>query len=195
MLVVGITGGIGSGKSHVANMFEQFGIPCYYSDQQAKDLMNTHPILKKELILKFGSDVYLNNTLNRPFISEQVFKNKELLEWLNGIVHPLVAEDFEHWKNKQNASYVLKEAAILIESGSYKNCDQIIVVVASKDIRVKRIIARDKLSEKQIYERINNQISDKERLNYANFTIHNNGTENVSDQINIIHQNLINKEQ
>lgn len=173
--VAGITGGIGSGKSTAAKFFEELGIPVYNSDTRAKTIQNENSEVKVKIITAFGEEAYNENGLNKPFISKQVFQNNEKLKLLNSIVHPAVFQDFEDWKKAQKSDIVMKEAAILIESGSYKNCDVVISVVVDVETRIARTIERDGLSREEILARINNQISDEERIAKSDFIIDNNG--------------------
>ena len=173
--VAGITGGIGSGKSTAAKIFEELGIPVYNSDTRAKTIQNENSEVKVKIIAAFGEEAYNENGLNKPFISKQVFQNNEKLKLLNSIVHPAVFRDFEDWKKAQKSDIVMKEAAILIESGSYKDCDVVISVVVDIETRIARTIERDGLSREEILARINNQISDEERIAKSDFIIDNNG--------------------
>ena len=173
--VAGITGGIGSGKSTAAKFFEELGIPVYNSDTRAKTIQNENSEVKVKIIAAFGEEAYNENGLNKPFISKQVFQNNEKLKLLNSIVHPAVFQDFEDWKKAQKSDIVMKEAAILIESGSYKDCDVVISVVVDIETRIARTIERDGLSREEILARINNQISDEERIAKSDFIIDNNG--------------------
>lgn len=192
MIIIGLTGGIGAGKSYIANEFSKKGIPIYNSDEQAKLLMNSHEIIRKKLIEKFGHDVYLKNSLNKAFLADKIFKNKALIEWVNNLVHPIVANHFEDWCHKQRNNIVIKEAAILIESGAYKQCDKLIVVTAPEETRLKRVCERDNMTPEQVKQRINNQILDSERLKYADFVINNDGTVVVEKEVNKI-LNALNK--
>ncbi|WP_291120749.1 dephospho-CoA kinase [Empedobacter sp. UBA7248] len=173
--VAGITGGIGSGKSTAAKFFEELGIPVYNSDTRAKTIQNENSEVKVKIIAAFGEEAYNENGLNKPFMSKQVFQNNEKLKLLNSIVHPAVFQDFEDWKKAQKSDIVMKEAAILIESGSYKDCDVVISVVVDIETRIARTIKRDGLSREEILARINNQISDEERIAKSDFIIDNNG--------------------
>ena len=173
--VAGITGGIGSGKSTAAKIFEELGIPVYNSDTRAKTIQNENSEVKVKIIATFGEEAYNENGLNKSFISKQVFQNNEKLKILNSIVHPAVFQDFEDWKKAQEVNIVMKEAAILIESGSYKDCDVVISVVVDVETRIARTIKRDGLSREEILARINNQISDEERIEKSDFIIDNNG--------------------
>ncbi|MGV1001598.1 dephospho-CoA kinase [Empedobacter falsenii] len=173
--VAGITGGIGSGKSTAAKFFEELGIPVYNSDTRAKTIQNENSEVKVKIIAAFGEKAYNENGLNKPYLSKQVFQNNEKLKLLNSIVHPAVFQDFEDWKKAQKSDIVMKEAAILIESGSYKDCDVVISVVVDVETRIARTIERDGLSREEILARINNQISDEERIAKSDFIIDNNG--------------------
>ncbi|APD06555.1 dephospho-CoA kinase [Flavobacteriaceae bacterium UJ101] len=173
MKIVGLTGGIGSGKSTVAQLFEKKGIPTYNSDLRAKFLMNNDLSLQKEIKSLLGNQAYDEKGLSRKWIAKKVFDDPQLLQKLNEIVHPAVKKDFEEWVLIQKTPYVLKEAAILIESGAYKGCDKIIVVTAELENRVKRLLLRDNSTVEEIQKRIQNQMSEKERLNYADYIIIN----------------------
>lgn len=135
MKIVGLTGGIGSGKTTVAKQFQALGIPVYIADDEAKKLMNRSKIIKRKLKALFGDEAYKDNTLNRPFLADKIFNNAENLEKMNAVVHPKVASHFKNWVKKQIAPYVLKESAILFENGAYKDCDLIITVTAPLELR------------------------------------------------------------
>ncbi len=173
--VVGITGGIGSGKSTAAKFFEKLGVPVYNSDMRAKIIQNENPVVKVKITEAFGQEAYNESGLNKPFISKQVFQDNEKLKLLNSIVHPAVFKDFDDWKKTQKSDIVIKEAAILIESGSYKDCDVVISVIVDVEKRISRTIERDGLTKEEVLARINNQISDEERIAKSDFIIDNNG--------------------
>lgn len=192
MIKVGLTGGIGSGKTYVASFFRQLNIPVYNSDMRAKTLMNTSNEIKKKLVQLFGADIYNKNELNRQKIAQIIFNDKQKLEQVNSIVHPVVQADFEHWVTEHSQSkYILKEAAILIESGAYNQLDKIIVVYAPDPLRVKRVMQRDGMTEDQVKARINKQMPQEEKLSYADFVITNDGTQIVKEQVAKIHQQII----
>ncbi len=174
-LIAGITGGIGSGKTTAAKFFEEMGVPVYNSDVRAKLIQNEDPEVKAQIIALFGPKAYNDSGLNRAHIAQQIFNNKEQLNQLNSIVHPAVFRDFDHWKLQQTSNIVMKEAAILIESGSYKDCDIVISVLVEKEKRITRTMERDHLTREEVLKRINNQISDEERLEKSDFIIDNNG--------------------
>ena len=178
MLKIGITGGIGAGKSTVSRVISSLGYPVYDSDQRAKWLMSNSDLLKDEIIKLFGKKAFLNNELNRTFISNIVFKKPVLLEKLNQLVHPKVASDYNLWVNEnKKAALIFKEAAILIESGAYLEMDKIIVVVCSIEERINRVLSRDKITAGEIKKRMNAQLSDEERIEMADYVIDNSAGE------------------
>lgn len=194
MKIVGLTGGIGSGKSTVAKFFEQNQIPVYNSDWEAKKLMNEDEIVKNQIIELFGENAYQNNQLNRKFIADQVFVNKELLAQLNQIVHPAVQQHFLNWVNSQNSDFVVKEAAILFESGAYKSCDFVVTVAADEEIRIQRVIQRDEISPDEVKNRIQNQWSDAQRMEHSDFVIYNNaGLDELYDSFQQTYQQILAK--
>lgn len=191
MKKVGITGNIGSGKTTVTRIFSLLGIPIYDSDTRAKELM----VGNKELVDKISNLLskeayFLDGGLNRKFISQKVFNNPNLLQQLNALVHPAVFEDFESWVQKQDSAYILKEAALLFESNSYKNLDEIIVVEADLNTRIKRTMDRDGLDEDSVKARINNQMNQEEKIALANFVVHNTNSLLIPQVLNI-HQKLL----
>ncbi len=193
-MVVGITGGIGSGKSTVVKMFSEFGnIAIYTTDKQAKKLMNSSEEIRKKLIAEFSSEVYKNNELNRGFLANIVFKNKDKLAKLNSIVHPMVFQHFRDFieKNK-NKAYILYENAILFENGSDKMCDKIITVTAPEQIKIDRVVARDKTTETEVKNRMKNQWNDRKKIMLSNYIIENIDLETTKKQVEKIHQILIN---
>lgn len=175
MFTLGITGGIGSGKTVVSTLLEAHGIPVYNSDVRAKELMLTDSI-KTKIMALLGNQSYENNVLNKRFISEKVFGNEALLAQLNAIVHPEVRNDFLDWKKNQTSEIVGKEAAILFESGSYKQCDAVVLVTADEDIRLSRVMQRDGLTREQILERMRNQWSEEKKIEHADYVLYNNGS-------------------
>jgi dephospho-CoA kinase len=191
MIIVGLTGGIGSGKSYVSNEFAKLGIPVYSSDDRAKELMVSNSEIKGGLLELFGKNAFENNVLNRKWIAEKVFTDKTLLDAINRLVHPIVANDFENWCQKHFLQkIVIKEAAILIESGAYKNCHCVILVTAPKDLRIERVMQRDKLSYAEVVNRIENQLGDNEKLKFARFVINNDGIANVKNEVKKIIKEL-----
>jgi len=190
MLIVGLTGGIGSGKTTVSNIFKALEVPIYNSDNRAKHLMANNNDLRKQLGSAFSNEIFKDNILNTKFLSNIVFNDVSELQKLNNIVHPFVARDFETWLSKQKSKIVIKEAAILIESGAYKKVDKIILVIADKDLRIDRIKNRDKINKEAILARIDKQISDKERMLYADFIIDNNENKSIINQVKNIYNEI-----
>lgn len=191
MISIGITGGIGSGKTTVAKFFNQFGIPIYIADDEAKKLMHKSPI-KEEVLELFGAESYTSTgTLNRSFISNQVFDNKELLDQLNAIVHPRVQQHYKNWANAQKAPYILYEAAILFETGRYKDFDYNILVTAPEKERINRIKKRDKTTEQQIKARMKNQWPDSQKIELANWVIQNKNLTKTEEEVQKLHRIIL----
>lgn len=172
-MVVGLTGGIGSGKSTVAKMLEELGVPVYNSDIEAKNLMVTSKVLKRKIVALLGEQSYSKNELNREYIASLVFNDRALLQKLNEIVHPAVRKHFIKWSKKQDHPYVVQETALLFENGSNYLYDKTILVTAPKDIRVARIVARDGSTKQQVLQRMQNQLGDEQKLALADFVIEN----------------------
>jgi len=193
ILKVGITGGIGSGKSTVAKIFEVLGIPVYYADDAAKKLMNEDPALKEKIEKAFGKDTYTNGILNRPYLSTLVFNNPEKLELLNSIVHPATIADADKWMQRQTTPYVLKEAALIFESGSNKKLDTVIGVFTPAEQRIQRVMQRDNISEEDIITRMNKQMNEDEKMRLCDYVINNDEQELVIPQVLKIHELLIKK--
>lgn len=171
MYKIGLTGGIGSGKSTAARLFEKIGVPVYYSDLRAKELMLTEEVSDR-IRAEFGEECYdLSGALQREYLSRMVFSDPRKLALLNSIVHPAVAADFRIWASGQSSGYVIQEAAILIESGAYRDVDEIIVVTAPEELRVERVMKRDGSSEEDIRRRVSAQMTDLQRAKYADYTI------------------------
>jgi dephospho-CoA kinase len=195
MLKIGITGGIGSGKSAACKIFEGLGVPVYYADDRAKYLMQHEHFLIDQIKKNFGESVYENGRLNRGLLSELVFHDKAKLNLLNSLVHPAVFRDTERWTEEQrekNVAYTLKEAALLIETGSYKALDHLIVVTAPLDVRVSRITQRDKTSAEEVMARVRNQLPEEEKLQYASYIIHNDSDEtHLEEQVKKIHEQIL----
>jgi len=184
MLKIGITGGIGSGKSTVCRVFAALGIPVFEADQIAKKLMNTDEVIHEKLVSLFGASVYLpDHTVDRKYLAGIVFNDPSLLEQLNSIVHPVVRQTFFDWCDKQKSPYIIHEAAILFESGFYKMMDKTITVVTSENERIQRVMKRDGLTLELVKERIKNQWTDDERIKLADFVIGNNDNELIIPQI------------
>ncbi len=193
MLKVGITGGIGSGKSIACAVFEVLGIPVFYADVIAKEIMQTDSVLIAGVISAFGKQSYSESgELNRKFISDIVFKDENQLQILNSIVHPAVFRAFKTWSEMQNnAPYILKEAALLFESESYKMCDYNILVKSPEALKITRIIKRDQISEEEVRLRMDKQLSDGQKERLADFILNNNEKELLTIQILKLHEHLI----
>jgi len=187
-LKIGITGGIGSGKTLVSGVFQKLGAPTYNADDRAKWLMNNNTKIIIKVIDLFGPEAYINGELNRSLIAKQVFKNTSLLAKLNAVVHPIVFDDFDEWYEAQTYPYVLKEAALLFESGSYRDLDAIITVDAPLEIRLKRASIRDQKSEDEIKGRIKKQYPNEIKVKAADFVINNDGITPVLPQVLQLHQ-------
>lgn len=188
MLKIGITGGIGSGKTTVCKLFQLQNIPVFYADQQAKEIMQTDKQLVDDLKAAFGMDVYSEEgILNRSKLAALVFNDKEKLQKLNSLVHPAVFKAFDTWVKQQTAPYVLKEAALLFESGSYKDCDYIILVKSPQDLKISRIIERDSITEADVLKRMNKQLSDEEKEQRSDFIIYNDEVQMLIPQVLELH--------
>lgn len=191
MLKVGLTGGMGSGKSTVAKIFETLHIPVYYADDAAKRLMNENAELKKQIIELLGNDVYENGVLNRKKVSERLFQDPALVKAINAIVHPVTIADAEQWMESQTSPYCIKEAALIFESGSEKNLDIIITVVSPLHLRIQRLLERDNTTEEAIRARMKNQLSDEEKINRSDYIIFNDEEHMLIPQVLEIHQQLL----
>jgi len=193
MLKVGITGGIGSGKSTICQVFSELGIPIYNADFEAKQLYFTDFDLKSELIENFGKSIYLSdNELNKPVLRD-IIAHEKTRNVLNSIIHPKVFKQFENWVKSQKSPYVLKEAAILFESGADKTVDIVIGVLADEITRIRRVAHRDNLPIETIKKIIESQIPQEELRKKCNYIIHNNGDESIVEQVMKIHQDLLNQ--
>ena len=186
MKKIGITGGIGSGKSVVGQILEAMHFPVYYSDQQSKILVDTDLIIREELIKLLGTKVYLDGKLNRPFLTQQLFSNDDLRLKINQIIHPKVREAFTNWVNKQSSNLVFNEAAILFETGAYQLMDYNILVTAPLELKIDRVLKRDNIAINEIQERISKQWSDEEKIPLADFVIVNDEVKPLLQQIEAI---------
>lgn len=191
MLKVGLTGGIGSGKTTVAQIFETLGVPVYYADERSKNILNTDPTIQTQLIELFGAEIYINGRLQNQVLAQKVFSDKEKLQQLNAIVHPAVAEDFKSWCNTQNSPYILKEAAILFEIGTYQQLDLNILISAEKALRIDRVMKRNGVSKEEVLKRMDKQWPDERKKALADFVIYNNQNESLIKQALHIHEDLI----
>jgi dephospho-CoA kinase len=192
MKIVGVTGGIGSGKTTVAKLFAEFkNVAIYIADVEAKKLMNSSEIIKENLIKQFGKESFINGELNRKFIAEIVFKDKEKLAVLNGIVHPEVRKHFQNFIRKnQNKDYIIYENAILFESKSNIFCDIVITVYADLNTKINRVTARDSSTKTAVLNRMKNQWNDAKKTLQSNYVIYNEKLENTVNQVHKIHNTL-----
>jgi dephospho-CoA kinase len=190
-LKVGITGGIGSGKTTVCKIFESLGIPVYYADNEAKRLIEEHPRLVSGYKKLFGDEVYRNGKLNKQLVAKVIFEDNKLLNKVNALVHPVVREDFIGWVNKQRAPYVLEEAAVLLESGGHHFLDKVILVTAPETVRIARVIKRDGVASEEVLKRIRNQWPDEKRHRFCDYEILADEKHLVVPQILKIHSELL----
>jgi dephospho-CoA kinase len=190
---IGITGGIGAGKTIISQIFVCLGIPVYYADQRAKHLMNHDKRLMDEIKQHFGEKSYIDGKLNRKYLSEYIFQDTENLKLINSLVHPRVKEDYHHWHQQQTQSaYTLKEAALLFESRSYKELDRVILITAPKQVRLERVLLRDTHRDiNDILEIINHQMSEQEKKDKANYLIVNDNKNMVIPQVLTVHNEII----
>ncbi len=191
-MIVGLTGGIGSGKSTITQIFCQLKIPIYEADTASKRIIDTDSELQKELIKLLGNEVMNESRINRRFMALKIFNNKELLKKVNALIHPAVGNDFEKWLKKQNPPYVIKEAAILFESGAHKQCDKIVVVAATpQEMRINRIVKRGNVSREEAIIRMNNQWPEEQKVKKADYVIYNDGGQSIIKQVISIHESII----
>ena len=191
VLKIGLTGGIGSGKSTVAKIFELLHVPVYYADEASKRLYHTDKTLMASIKKHFGEDVYINDQLNRSKLAEAVFNDPKKLELLNSLVHPPTIRDATEWMQKQTTPYIIKEAALLFESGSVAGLDYVIGIKAPLHIRIKRVMDRDKVSREQVLARINRQMDEEIKMRLCDFIINNDEQELVIPQVLALHEKLI----
>lgn len=189
---IGLTGGIGSGKTTVAGFFRDFGVPVYIADEEAKKIMETSTYARKEIIALLGEKAYNKDKLpDRTYIASKVFGDKKLLESLNKIIHPKVRAHFEAWKKKQKSVYVLYEAAILFESGGDETCDYVILVTAPEETRIKRVVERDQTSPEKVKARMDNQWAEEKKRKLADFIIENIRISETKTQSVRLHKKLL----
>lgn len=192
MLKIGLTGGIGSGKSVVAQIFRVLGIPIYDADIEARHLMQTNAFLISAMTETFGPGTYLETgKLNRPYLAAQVFQNRSDLIKLNELVHPVVHDDFRKWAARQNSNYVIDEAALIFESGGNKHLDQIILVTAPAEVRIQRVMQRNKSTREDVLARMANQWKDEKKIPLSDFVINNDGEHALIKQVFECHQMIL----
>lgn len=191
MIIVGLTGGIGSGKSTVAKMFKELGVPVYNSDKEAKKLMKSSKKVKKAIMELLGEDAYQNEKINKPFIANKIFNDKGLLQKMNAIVHPAVKKHFLKWVDKQETPYVIQETALIFENDNAENYDLILLVTAPVGERIARVVKRDGISRSKVEERMNNQLSDDFKAEKSDYTIENSDIEHTKIQVSDIYNRLL----
>ena len=188
MTTIGLTGGIGSGKSFVAERFTAMGIPCYNCDERAKLLYDTYSI-KRLVTERYGAKAYTDGKINRRFLADRIFADKAELEWIESVIHPAVRADFEAWRSQQTAETVVVESAILFDGGLLDLCSTIVAVVAPLDVRIARVMQRDGTTQEHVKLRIANQRDDAYFRTHANYIIVNDGAADIDGEINKIIEN------
>ena len=190
MKKIGLTGGIGSGKSTIAQAIKHIGYPVYIADKEAARLMDSHPDIRKDITERLGANCYTSEGhINKPVLAQIIFENKEALEEVNRIVHPRVMEAFEQWAAMQSASLVFCETAILYESGLERYFDAVICVTAPEEVRVRRVMERDHCELKDVMARVRNQMDEDEKCQRANFVIYNDGEHMAVPQVlDVLHK-------
>jgi len=190
MMKIGLTGGIGSGKTTVAEVFKQMGVSVYSSDDRAKSIMVSDVDLMHQITEYFGTESYINGELNRAYIAKKVFSNQSELNKLNAIVHPVLKVDFDLWCSEQKGFYILKEAAILFESKAYLGLDKVVLVTAPQELKITRVLKRDFSTRKEVLSRMDKQWSDEKKRALSDFEIVNDAQESVIKQVLAIHKSL-----
>lgn len=190
-MIVGLTGGIGSGKTTVGEIFKHLKIPVFVADEESKKLLRSSESLKQKLSELIGPDLIRQGEIDKAYMAKRIFSDEELLKKANAIIHPAVAQAFKNWHNEQNAPYVIREAAILFESGSHVDCDKIVVVSAPEKLRIQRVIKRSGESEEQVKQRMSRQWPQEKKEQLADFIITNDHTEPLIPQVLKIHENII----
>ena len=193
MFKVGVTGGIGAGKSLICSILERMGYPVFYSDIEAKKIIISNPQVRIDLIELFGIQIFKDHQLDRKLLANLLFSDSTLIEKMNAIVHPKVREEFENWALNQDSQLVFNEAAILFETGSYKNFDATILVTAPLEIRLNRVMNRDNSIRADVQKRIDNQWSDDQKVILSTYRIQNDDIQSVLDQIDEVLNELIRK--
>ncbi|GEQ86647.1 dephospho-CoA kinase [Patiriisocius marinistellae] len=190
MKIIGLTGGIGSGKSTVAKMFKSLNVPIYIADDEAKILLANSKVIRKKVIALLGEDAYTIDGPNKQFIASKIFNNTTLLTAMNAIIHPKVASHFKRWVAKQDGPYCIKEAAILFENDGYKKCDATILVTAPKQMRIERVMLRDGVTKKQVIERMKNQWEDEIKIPLADYIIENIELKLTEKSVRVLHKKI-----
>ncbi len=190
-MIVGLTGGIGSGKTTVARIFSRLKVPVFEADVVSKSIIDEDRQLQSQLQQLLGEEVVEAGKINRPFMAQRIFSDEQLLEKTNALIHPAVADNFRQWYAGQDAPYVIREAAILFESGSYKDCQQIVVVTAPREMRIQRVMERNALAREEVLARMNRQWPEERKLERADFVVQNDHSQSLIKQVLRIHENLI----
>ncbi len=192
MLKIGITGGIGSGKTFVAQIFEKLHISVYFSDKEARRLMNENSEIQEKLLKLLGKESYdMEGHLNKKYLADRIFRDKDLIQKVNSIVHPVVRQDFNQWAEEQESKYVLQESAILFEIGADKLVDKMIIVTAPVELRIRRVMQRDQISKEAVLQRMKNQWKQDKKQKLADFIIRNTEEEMLMPQIIKLHNYLL----
>ncbi len=190
MLKIGLTGGIGGGKSTVAKVFEVLGMPVYYADDAAKKLMNEEGPLKQQIQKIFGATAYRNGQLDRKYVADIVFKKPDKLQLLNALVHPATINDAQKWMQRQRTSYAIKEAALIFESGAQQQLDYVIGVYAPTPLRIQRTMQRDGITEEEVIARINKQLDENSKMQLCDFVIINDEKQLLIPQVVEVHKKI-----
>jgi dephospho-CoA kinase len=180
---IGLTGGIGSGKTSIAQILEAMSYPVYYSDLRAKFLSDEHPVIRQGLIALLGEESYVDGTLNRVYVSDCIFSNPDLRLKVNEIIHPIVRKDFDDWSAQQTSTLIFNEAAILFETGAYQKFDAVLLVCAPIDVRIQRVMMRDHCSKASVEQRIQSQWTDEQKRSLTDFCVENDGKQPVLKQL------------
>lgn len=192
MITIGLTGGIGSGKSFVAQRFAAMGVPCYDCDSRAKQLNDTNPQIISAITGRYGSQAYNDGKLDRRFLAARIFADKAELQWIDNLVHPIVRADFAAWRDSQTVDIVVVESAILFEGGLRDMCSAVVAVVAPMEVRISRVMNRDSATREQVAQRIANQHDDAYFRAHADYVIVNDGSADIDIEIKKIIENQIN---
>jgi len=190
MKKVAITGGIGSGKTYISKMFAELGVPIYNADQKANYIIKSNIVIKKSLINAFGSNSFINNELNKKYISKIIFNDKSKLRLINSIVHPLVYQDYNNWLLDQKSSYTIYESAIIYQTNTMNKFDKIIGVISDNELKISRLLTRG-MKNLSITNIMKNQAGDSEIIRISDFLIYNNLNNNLNKDVMIIHSNLL----
>ena len=191
MLKIGLTGGIGSGKTTVAHIFEVIGIPVYYADDAAKKLMNEDESLQQQIIQHFGARSYIDGKLNRSYLAEAVFSDSLKTKLINSIIHPATIADAENWMHKQYTAYAIKEAALIFEANAEKNLDLVIGVSSTYELRLQRVMLRDGITKEAVEKRMQHQMDENKKMEHCDFIINNNDSELLIPQVIALHEKIL----